>query len=240
MDLDEAMDRLYGLPRAEFVPARDKLAKSQPALADRVRKLRKPTVAAWQANHLARTRRKDVAALVDIGRQLRAAQQSLNGPELRELSGRRAEALDKLVGRLPDAAADLRELLERSIAEPHAADDLLAGRLVTMPESTGWGFGDAPPVASTSPVDRKRAEEQRRAQEAYDDAEAAEAEAQQQLDAAESELQSRTDRVQQLQNELAVARRARDEAATAAKEARQEVQRRAKDVRAAESRLAGR
>ena len=164
MDLDEAMDRLYGLPREEFTAARNKLAKSEPGLADRVSKLRKPTVAAWQANQLARTRRKDVAALVDIGRKMRAAQESLNGSELRELSGRRADALDKLVGRLPDAAADLRELLERSIAEPHAADDLLAGRLVTMPESTGWGFGDAQPVAvSTSPVDRKRAEERRRA-----------------------------------------------------------------------------
>ncbi|MFC0542937.1 hypothetical protein [Kutzneria chonburiensis] len=239
MDLDEAMDRLYGRPRAEFIAARDKLAKSQPGLADRIRKLRKPTVAAWQANHLSRTRRKDIAALVDIGRQLRAAQESLNGPELRELSGRRAGALDKLVARLPDAAPDLRELLERSIADPAAADDLLAGRLVTMPETTGWGFGDAPLVASTAPVDRKRAEERRRAQQAFDDATAASEEAQQQLDAAEAELQSRTDHVQRLQNDLVEARRARDAAATAAKERRQEVQRRAKDVRTAEARLAG-
>jgi hypothetical protein len=239
MDLDTAMDRLYSLPRAEFVAERDKLAKSEPALADRIRKLRKPTVAAGQANHLARTRAKDVAALVDLGKRMRSAQETLNGPELRELSGRRADALDGLVGRLPDAATDLRQLLERAIAEPAAAEDLLAGRLVTMPEGGGWGFGDAQPMAGP-PVDRKRDEERRQAQQAYDDAEAAEAEARQDLDAAEEELRALTERVQQIQADLTAARQARDDAAEAAKEARQVAQRRAKDVRAAEARLQGR
>jgi hypothetical protein len=236
------MDQLYGLPREEFVAARDKLAKSQPALADRIRKLRKPTVTAWQANHLARTRSKDVAALVDIGKKMRAAQQGLHGSELRELSARRADALDRLVGRLPDAAADLRQLLERSIAEPTAAEDLLAGRLVTMPEGGGWGFGDAQPLSNPpsdrkSDGDRKRDEERRRAQQELDDAEAAEAEARQELDAAEEKLRSLTERVQQLQDDLAAARQARDDAAEVARQSRQEAQRRAKDVRTAEARL---
>jgi DNA repair exonuclease SbcCD ATPase subunit len=173
---------------------------------------------------------------------MRAAQETLNGPELRELSARRAAALDGLVGRLPDAAADLRQLLERSIAEPHVAEDLLAGRLVTMPEGGGWAFGDAqpmssPPVTRKGDVDRKRAEERRQAQQDFDAAEAAESEARQELDAAEEKLRSLTERVQQLQTDLAAARQARDDAAEAARQSRQEAQRRAKDARTAQARL---
>ena len=233
MDLDAAMDQLYGLPRERFVAERDKLAKSQPALADQVRKLRKPTVAAWQANQLARKRPKDVAALVELGEKMRVAQETLNGPELRELSRRRAALLDKLVGWLPDVVPGLRDLLERSITEPSVAEDLLAGRLVTMPEGGGWGFGDAVPT-STPPPKSKRDEEARRA---VAEAEAAEAAAQRALEAAEDELRSRAERVERLQAELAEAREARDAATATVKQARQEAQRRTKSLREAEQRL---
>ncbi|MFI9388919.1 hypothetical protein ACIG5F_47555, partial [Kutzneria sp. NPDC052558] len=114
MDLDAAIDTLYGLPRERFVAEREKLAKSQPALADRIRKLRKPTVVAGQANQLARKRPQDVAALVELGAKLRAAQESLDGKAMRDLSRQRTDTVDKLVGRLPAAAAGLRELLEHA------------------------------------------------------------------------------------------------------------------------------
>ena len=258
MDLGAAVDRLYGLPRDRFVAERDKLARAQPALADRIRKLRKPTVAAGQANQLARKHKKDVAALVEVGRELRTAQERLDGPALRTLSRQRVDVLDRLVGRLPDAAPGLRELLERSSTDPEAAEDLLAGRLVTTPEGGGWGFDMAAP-ADTGRVakrdkqrgsdkqrredeKRRQADEQRRQEEErrrreYDEAKAAQAEAQQALDAAEDELQARTDRVEELRSELAEARAARDEAADVAKRARQQVQRRTAQVSAAERRL---
>jgi DNA repair exonuclease SbcCD ATPase subunit len=233
MDLGEAVDRLYGLPRERFVAERDRLAKAEPALADRIRKLRKPTVAAWQANQLARKRRKDLAALVALGHDLRAAQEKLDGPALRTLSRQRVEALDRLVGRLPDPATGLRELLERAITDPDAAEDLLAGRLVSEPEGSGWGFELAMPAPGAEP---KRDDRRRRK---YEEAKAAEEEARQALVTAEEELQARTRRVTELQDELTEARAARDEAAATAKQARQEAQRRAKEVGVAERRLAG-
>ena len=167
MDLGAAVDRLYGLPRQEFVAERDKLAKAQPALADAIRKLRKPTVAAWQANQLARNHKKDVAALVAVGRDMRTAQETLDGPALRKLSRQRIEALDKLVGRLPDAATGLRELLERAIADPDAAEDLLAGRMVTEPAGGGWGFDVAMPAPDPERDEKRRreSEETRRRQD---------------------------------------------------------------------------
>jgi hypothetical protein len=235
MDLEAAVDRLYGLPRERFTAERDKIAKAEPKIADQVRKLRKPTVAAAQANQLAREHRKDVAALVDLGRRMRAAQETLDGPELRELSRRRSEVLDNLVGRVSNANPGLRDLLERSYTDPAAAEDLLAGRVVTAPEGSGWGFDAAMPMpdAVAHKRDSKRDEERQRA---YDEAAAADAEAQRALAAAEEELRSRSEDVDRRQAELSDARVARDDADEAVKQARQEAQRRAKALREAERR----
>lgn len=236
LDLGAAVDQLYGVPREQFVAERNKLAKAQPALAEQIRKLRKPTVAAGQANQLARKRAKDVAALVGIGKDMRAAQENLDGAALRKLSHQRAEALDKLVARVPDAASGLRELLERAVADPDAAEDLLAGRLVTEPEGSGWGFELAMPTSSPrkDTANDERAEQRQRE---YDEAKAAEDEARQALDAAEEELRARTRRVEESQAELTDARTARGEAEDAVKQARREARRRAKQAREAGRRL---
>jgi hypothetical protein len=231
MDLGAAVDKLYGLPRERFVAERDNLAKAEPALAERIRKLRKPTVAVWQANQLARKRRKDVAALVGLGKDMRAAQENLDGEALRRLSRQRTEALDKLVARLPDAAAGLRDLLERASTDPGAAEDLLAGRLTAEPAGSGWGFELAMPTATVS------APEDDRLRRKYDEAKAADDEAQQALDAAEQELDAATRRVEELQAALTDARAARDDADAAVKRARQEAQRTAKRAHEAERRL---
>ncbi|EWM10745.1 hypothetical protein [Kutzneria sp. 744] len=240
MDLGAAVDRLYGLPREGFTAERDKIAKAEPKIRDQVRKLRKPTVAAWQANQLARKHPREVAALVDLGHRLRAAQETLNGPELRELSRRRVEVLDKLVGFVEDASPGLRDLLERSYTDPASSDDLVAGRMVTAPEGGGWGFDPAtpfsPPPRDTA-RDTKRDEERRRAlEEAFRAAEAADAEAQRALEAAEDRLRSAADEVERLQASLTDARAAREDADGAVREARREAQRRAKDLREAERR----
>jgi len=175
-----------------------------------------------------------VAALVDLGRKLRAAQETLNGPELRELSRRRIEVLDKLVGRVSGASPGLRDLLERSYTDPAAAEDLLAGRVVTAPEGGGWGFGAAMPDAGVPKRDAGRDKERQRA---YDEAEAADAEAQRLLEAAEDELRSRAEHAERLHTELVEARAVRDDADAAVRLARQEAQRRAKALREAERRL---
>jgi hypothetical protein len=113
-DFERDVDRLYDLPLAEFVPARDELAKRaraerQGELAARVKRLRKPSVAAWVVNRLARERELDVQRLLKAGEalakaQVEAAQGSAEGfPEARREEQRALE-------RLGDAA---REIVER-------------------------------------------------------------------------------------------------------------------------------
>ena len=58
-DVDEELDRLYGLPLEEFTAARDDLSKRVRAAglrdqADEIKALRKPPVSAWAVNQLAR------------------------------------------------------------------------------------------------------------------------------------------------------------------------------------------
>ena len=79
MALDAELDRLYDLPLSEFVAARDELAKrlrgeGQREEADQVKALRKPSVAAWLVNRLARERELDVQRLLKAGDTLRKAQ----------------------------------------------------------------------------------------------------------------------------------------------------------------------
>jgi hypothetical protein len=77
--LEQDIDRLYELPLGEFTSSRDDLAKAlrasgDRAAADRVKQLRKPTVAAWLVNRLARERELDVQRLVKAGELLAASQ----------------------------------------------------------------------------------------------------------------------------------------------------------------------
>jgi hypothetical protein len=79
MELEQELDRLYGLPLAEFVTERDALAKrargeGENAIAGRVKALRKPTVSAWVANRLARESELDVQRLLKAGQELTKAQ----------------------------------------------------------------------------------------------------------------------------------------------------------------------
>jgi len=82
--LDEALDDLYGADPAEFVAERKRLARElkdagDAAAADAVAKTRKPTVAAWALNQLARKQRRDVDLLLDAGHRLRQAQEGVVG-----------------------------------------------------------------------------------------------------------------------------------------------------------------
>lgn len=78
-DFEQAVDQLYGAELGDFVAMRKRLAKEQrdegnSAEADALAKLRKPSVAAWTLNQLARRQRRDVDLLLDAGHRLREAQ----------------------------------------------------------------------------------------------------------------------------------------------------------------------
>ena len=71
--VEQAAEELYGLPPGEFTRARDARVKElrtegDREAADAVKGLRKPTVAAWALNQLARRNRRDVDLLLDAGR----------------------------------------------------------------------------------------------------------------------------------------------------------------------------
>src|SRR3954454_14602709 len=72
--IDDVADRLYGFPPVEFTAARDEAAKQADGGERKaVKALRKPTVAAYVVNMLARRQRDEVEALVGLGEDLRAA-----------------------------------------------------------------------------------------------------------------------------------------------------------------------
>src|SRR5215218_3060404 len=79
---DDPAAHLYGLDLEQFIGARDALAKELRASGDRdgataVKKLAKPTRAAWAVNRLVRDRPDEIAALVAAGAALAGAQEQL-------------------------------------------------------------------------------------------------------------------------------------------------------------------
>jgi hypothetical protein len=83
-DLDQELDRLYGVAPDQFVKERDALAARlrqahQTEAAAAVAKLRKPPAVASAVNRLARAEPKAVAALLDAAERLRKAQERALG-----------------------------------------------------------------------------------------------------------------------------------------------------------------
>ena len=156
-DLEAELDGLYALPPEDFTRARNDLARrlkqaGQNAVAARVKELRKPTVALWAVNQLARSNPKGVRALLDTGDRLRAAQeQALGGGESAELRAATAEERKLLRELTHQSEAQLRETGHSSAAEriarvlraaavdPDARELLAQGRLSEELESTGFG-----------------------------------------------------------------------------------------------------
>lgn len=164
--LDDAVEELYGLVRDDFIPRRDELAKQARAAGDRgtataIGRLRKPSVAAWLANVLAREHPDEIGALEGLGASMREAQQRLEGDALRRLSRQRHELLHALVERgrriaredgvrIGDAVVrEVERTITAALADTEAARAMAAGRLVTALEP-GAGLGNASAVSSTT------------------------------------------------------------------------------------------
>src|SRR4051812_28072853 len=174
---DEA-DALYGLELSEFTPARTELVKRLKAEGERDRaaeigKLRKPTVAAWVVNRVARESPADVAALLHAGAALREVQ--LGGgsaSDVRDATEAEQEALRvamRTAGRVAKAADAGGYTLQRVHDTLHAAalDEELAERvrrgvLVREQQSAGGfllgGISLSPaPAAKGKPKSRRPA-----------------------------------------------------------------------------------
>ena len=167
--VEQAAEELYGLPPGEFTRARDarakELRKEDREAADRVKALRKPTVAAWALNQLARRRRKELGRLLKAGEELRAAQEELLAGGDRGAFQEAAAKERELVAELSAGAAALAteagqsatalqekvaETLHAAALDEETAEELRAGRLVREREAIG-GFGAAAMAAPSAP-----------------------------------------------------------------------------------------
>ena len=158
--VDDVEQELYAVPPADFVRLRDELvAQAKQAgdadLARHIGALRRPTAGAWLANLLRREHPEQVEELVGLGAALREAQEGLDATQLRELGQQRHRVVGALVALARRTAAeqghpagvaaaeDLEATLTAALADPAAADALLAGRLVHGLTYAGLGVGTA-------------------------------------------------------------------------------------------------
>ncbi|AKN71579.1 hypothetical protein QR97_18790 [Streptomyces sp. PBH53] len=169
MDLDAVADELYGLRPEEFVAARDRRALAarkagDQALAKEIGALRRPSLGAWVSNLLVRRQRAEVEPLLGLGEELRRAHRELDGARLRELARRQSEVIGTLGRQARRLAAEagrpvgeavqreVEETLHAALADPGAAREWAAGRLV-KPLSATFGF----PEADEAALDRRPA-----------------------------------------------------------------------------------
>jgi hypothetical protein len=236
--LDEALDELYGVDPDEFVAERKRLARElkdagDPAAADAVAKTRKPTVAAWALNQLARKQRRDVDLLLDAGHRLRQAQEGVVGggdrasfeqaqKTEREALRRLTQQASELLGAASSQALSQIGSTLRTAAVSEEGRELLArGRFTTPLESEGFDvFGalPAPPERSknsTSAADKRKAAEElkqakarvRELEQQVRDAEREAARLQSDWQKAERAAESARDAVAQAEQELEEAQR---------------------------------
>jgi len=159
-DEKKEVDRLFELPPEEFIAGRDELAKRLKAEgrtedAAQVRSLRRPTVAAWAANQVARRHPDDVKELLEAGAALRQTQRKVlsgvraggfrEGMERRrQVVNRLTKAAEKVLRESGHASAGAAEAvtatLEAASLDDEAAEQFRAGRLSKeLPAPAGFG-----------------------------------------------------------------------------------------------------
>src|SRR5688572_9788568 len=185
---DDSVQELYGGSLEEFTQRRESLAREAREAGDdqtskAIKAMRKPTLAAWTVNRLAREQADQVAGLLKVGEDLRQAQaEALSGggrDTLRAATALRRRTIDKLV----DAAAQIlssaghpasRTTLDRVAAillagasDPAAGERVQAGTLdreLAPPSGFEELAGMMPAAkagASSEPAGATRAERER-------------------------------------------------------------------------------
>jgi DNA repair exonuclease SbcCD ATPase subunit len=242
MTLEREIDSLYALAPGDFVAARRDLAnrlraEGRRAESARAGELRKPTVAAWAVNLLARSEKARMRALLGAGDRLRRAHE-------RVLAGGEVEALQEATEAERQVVRELTSAAERLLAEAghpaneptldrvaktlHAAavdpdlrERVRQGRLEKETEASGFGFS-GPGPAAVAPARRAPSRERVGRQ-------------------SEERLRAATERLEEAEGRLEEAkegvRTAREEAAEAEREAKRtarELERRRTEVKSLE------
>ncbi|MEP7054024.1 MAG: hypothetical protein ABI912_02100 [Actinomycetota bacterium] len=159
---DRQIDSLYRLTPEDFVSARDSLARALRSAGDKemsaqVKALRRPSVAAWLVNQLARERDDELDELLATGAVLRATQAAVlsgraDGAQLQALTAGRREQIDALLAAARDLAAQadrknapldaVDATLIAATADESAAAAVRSGRLVKELSYSGFGLSD--------------------------------------------------------------------------------------------------
>jgi hypothetical protein len=251
VDFEEAADAVYAAPAADFIATRNELAKQLKADGDalastRLKALRKPTVAAWIANLLARKLPDELDDLLALGDEFREATADLDGERLRELTPKRHQLLDKLskeATRLAseegqkvsaDVGQKLRETLDAALVDPAAGDAVREGRLSSALRHVGFGVvdenGEPSNVTALTDDRRKAARDRRKTQQDQEQKEKAEEKGKEAAETAaarkarEAEERERQEREEREAAEKAEAKRAFEDAVAAAQEAEAKVE----------------
>lgn len=149
-------DALFSLPLDRFTDTRDALAarlrtEGRNDEADEVGRLRKPSVAAWALNRVARNSPGLVGQLLDAHRQLRHSDsvESLgSASESRRvaMAALVEAAVEELTGDGRRVSAQIRDRIASTLlavaTDPQGEADFEAGRLVRELEPSGDGWGD--------------------------------------------------------------------------------------------------
>jgi hypothetical protein len=224
----DRIEGLYRLPLGEFTAARNELARElrrdgDAADAERVGKLKKPTLPAWAINNLPRA---EVRRVLEAGRRLRDAQEAaLRGEPPAGLKGAAAAEREAVRRAAEKAASGLGSKataanLERVRGSLHAAasdaevrEAIEAGRLDRDHEPVGLGPLGAPgghrPRRTRAPSGKELREARQAERHAARHVAAAEREVEKQRAASERARQ----RVAAAETELAEARAAAEAAA---------------------------
>jgi hypothetical protein len=159
---------LYALPLDRFTAARDSLSRRLKAEGDeegarQVSAMRKPSVAAWALNQVAREDPEAVAGLVESHRKLREAG---SRQEVEEASRQRRELVarltDEAMAGLGSSSLQTRDRVNRTLlavaTDQEGEANLEAGTLVRELEPTGVGWGeiDLPPPPPPDPAEEAR------------------------------------------------------------------------------------
>ncbi|GAB3700915.1 hypothetical protein [Saccharopolyspora tripterygii] len=210
MDLREVARELSTGDPVCFITARDSAAArareaGDTELAERIKKLRKPTTAAWAVNLLADREPGELRDLLDLGERLRSAQRELRGDELRELAAERTRLLDRLTGRAADLTAErghelaeagreqVSQTLMAALSDPEAATEVQEATLTKPLEYSGFGLDDLAAAAIRRQTAGREPRRKKRAADTRDTDEAALLELRNRLQQKEHDLASAGD-----------------------------------------------
>ncbi len=223
-ELTKIADRLYASSADTFTAARNAAAREcgDKALADRIKKLKKPSVSAWAVNVLVRRESDQIDSVLALADSLRAAAEALDGDELRALTRQRRQLTTALASSARSLAREsgvrltgpvveqVEGMLNAAMLDPVAAQVVRTGRVLSAFTSTGVSELDvAAVVALPDQLDFRAVPVEGRVDEDADASDAAPTglhvvpDGGAKLAAAEDALEESTERVAEAEQELA-------------------------------------